>query len=321
MLFKDVIGHTYPLRILRNALAERRSGISYLFYGPSGIGKSFVARQFAKAINCESQDGDCAGACSACRRADNLGYPDLHWLDLEGDSANIKIEQVRAMQNALNLRPFEGRVKVFAINNCQSLTEEAANCLLKVIEEPPLDTVIILITANIRLLLPTIVSRCQKIRFLNLRRKTVEEILSTKQGLDHRMSHYLAHFTDGRIGNALVLARSGFLARKDSIVDLFLHNSNYADIGGLFKDKDGAQEVLSILLGWFRDVLLVKAGCAGTESLINQDRIAKIQSQARHYSYQQLFLCANVVAKSFEYLKQNINLRLIADNLTCVVYT
>ena len=320
MPFKDIIGHDGPLKILRGALKERRAGISYLFYGPEGTGKSFIARQFAKGINCENRDENCADACSACRRADKLEYPDLHWLDREGDSSNIKIEQVRAMQNEVALRPFEGRAKVFVVNNCHLLSDEAANCLLKVTEEPPLDTVVILISANMRMVLPTIASRCLKIRFVNSGRKAAEEALRTR-GLDHDMSRYLANFTDGRIGNAFSLSKNGFLVRKDNILDAFLHAGQGVSLDGLFKDRDGAREVLSILLGWLRDVLLVKAGCVSQEYLINRDRIAGIQGQAKSYSYQQLFSRAFVITKSFEYLRQNINLRLIADNISCVMNT
>lgn len=319
MSFKQVIGHQMAVEILRSAAKRKRWGTSYLFYGPAGLGKSFVAKQFAKSLNCQNQDGDACDTCSSCRRADTLAYPDLCWLDFEADSENIKIEQVRAMQNAVNLRPFEGRVKVFVINNCQGLTEEAANCLLKVIEEPPQDTVIILIATGIRMVLPTLVSRCQKIRFVNLGRKTVEEILMTTRGLDPRASRYLAAYSDGRIACALALSESGFIARKDSILDTLLAPAPQMRLDDLFQDKDRAKEALSIALSWFRDVLFVKVGAPG-EYVIHQDRIPQIHRYAQSSSYPQLLLCLNSLAKSFEYLKQNINLRLIADTISVNIW-
>lgn len=314
MSFAQVVGHKTAVKILQHALKERRLGVSYLFYGPSGLGKSFVAKQFAKSLNCQNQGIDACDKCSSCRRAEKLEYPDLYWLDFEAGSENIKIEQVRAMQNAINLRPFEGRAKVFVINNCQGLTEEAANCLLKVIEEPPLNSLIILITADVHRVLPTIASRCQKIRFINLKKKEVKEILSINQKLDAKTSRYLSLYSDGRIGDCLRLSENGFLSRKDSILDAFLHTSSRMRLDNLFKDKDQAREVLSILLGWFRDLLLAKVN-ASSEYLINQDRIAELKRQAQRYTHAQLLLVLNSLAKSFEYLKQNINLRLVADTI------
>lgn len=314
MSFAQVAGHQPAVRILQRALKERRSGMSYLFFGPSGLGKSFVAKQFAKALSCQEQGVDACDICSACRRIEKLEYPDLCWLDFEEGSDAIKIEQVRSLQNAINLRPFEGRVKVFVINNCQDMTQDAMHCLLKVIEEPPMDSVIILITANAGALAPTVVSRCQKIRFENLSRKQAKEILSINQRLDIQASRYLACYSDGRLGLALRLSENGFLVRKDSVLDTFLHASGAARLDALFKDKSQAKEVLSILLSWFRDLLLAKAQ-APSEFLINQDRIADIQTQAEGYGRPQLLLALERLAKSFEYLKQNINLRLVADSL------
>lgn len=311
MSFKEIIGQETAVKILQNSLKERRRGISYLFYGPCGVGKSFTAKQFAKSLNCREDALDSCGQCPPCLKSDKLEYPDLHWLGFKEDSESIGIEQIRQMQSAVNLRPFEGRVKVFVINDAQALSEEAANCLLKVIEEPPADSVIILIARRLRAVLPTISSRCQKIKFSNLSRMQVEGILKQDYSLGPQESSYLARYCDGKIAQARALSRGDFLTKRKDILDTFFQGEG---LGEFFKDKAQGKESLSILMSYFRDVLFVKAGM-GPESLINQDRFQEAISASRMYNHYELLSLLAKLSKSFEYIDQNINLRLLTDNL------
>lgn len=311
MSFKEIIGQETAIKILQNSLKERRRGISYLFYGPGGVGKSFTAKQFAKSLNCQQDALDSCEQCPPCLKADKLEHPDLHWLDLKEDSERIGIEQIRQMQSAVHLRPFEGRVKVFVINNAQALSEEAANCLLKVIEEPPADSLIILITTQLRAVLPTISSRCQKIKFSNLSRMQVEGILKQDHTLDPQQSSYLARYCDGKIAQARALSRGDFLTKRKGILDTFFQGEG---LEGFFKDKAQAVQSLSILMSYFRDVLFVQAGMPA-ECLINQDRLQEVISVSRMYTRSELLSLFVKLSKSFEYIDQNINIRLITDNI------
>lgn len=314
MSFSEIVGHQAAVRILQNSLREKRLGVSYLFYGPSGVGKSFVAKQFAKSLFCELQDGDCCNRCQSCLQAEKLVYPDLHWLDLQEGSQNIKIEQIRQMQEAISLRPFQARAKVFIINNCQTLTEEASHCLLKALEEPPLDSVIILITVSLHLIVPTIVSRCQKVKFSTIKRQELKMLLEKDYSLDPKESRLLSYYLDGRIGDALSLAQSGFLGERDSILGTYINARDTNGFEELFREKAMAEQVLSVFMSWFRDVLLVKL-LLPQESLINQDRVVEIEKEAGKYTSAQLFLILDTLAKGFEYLKNNVNMRLLADSI------
>lgn len=320
MSFKEIIGQELPIKILKNLLKEKRLGRSFLFYGPLSVGKFFTAKQFAKSLNCESNLGDdSCDNCITCRSSDNLQYPDLHCLDLSNDSDSIKIEQIRSMQNDINLRPYSSNFKVFIINNCQVLTPEAANCLLKVLEEPPSDSVIILITPSLRSLLPTIVSRCQKVKFSSLRRQEVGEFLQRVYKLDKLSSHYLAYYLDGRIGEAISLSKQDFLKDKNIILDKFIHNTNPKEAEELFQDKAQGRKTLSILIAWFRDLMYIKMKLA-EEQLINQDRITEIRKEASRYSYRDVISAFNLLTKSFWYLERNINTKLLADNLKARIW-
>ncbi len=314
MSFNQVIGQDLAVRILKNALKEKRAGASYLFYGPQGVGKAWTAKQFAKSLNCQkSSSEDSCDACSVCLRIDKREFPDLHWFDDFDGTRSLKIEQVRQLQERISLRPFEGVFKIFVIDNCEVLTLEAANCLLKVLEEPPFDSVIILISRSLNLVIPTIASRCQKIKFNGLSREALESVLNKEHRMDERTSRYLAYYLDGRLGEALELARGDFLGRKNDILDKFIHADNSRELEELFKDKAQGRKTLSILISWFRDILFVKTRVSG--GLINHDRASEIIDWANKYSDAQVFMIFTHLTKTFECMEKNINIKLLIDNL------
>ena len=318
MSFRNLIGQEIARQVLQNTLQEKRSGLSYLFYGPKGIGKSFAALQFAKALNCEVSQNDCCDRCSSCLRAEKLTYPDLHWLDFEADSDHIKIEQIRCLREAAMLRPFEARLKVFVVNNCQDLTPDAANSLLKLLEEPPLDTVIILIAAALRLVLPTIASRCYKIRFSNIKRNDLIAMLQEHGSMNARQNNYLAYYCDGRPAQALALTKLNPLDRRDSLLDsLFSRDSGVKNID-LLKDKAQGPSDLLVMTGWFRDILFLKLGMKDNY-IINSDKIPELQRYAGIYSYDQLYSIMDTLRQTFKYLKFNANTKLLTDNLQTAV--
>ncbi len=310
MSFEQIIGQDTAVGLLKSALSEGKRGMSWLFYGPKGTGKSFTALQFAKGLNCERDAGGCCDVCPSCVRAEKLSYPDLHWLDYEADSQTLKIDQVRAIQNAAGLRPFEGRVKVFVVNNCQGLSEEAGNSLLKIVEEPPLDTVIILIAESLGSLLPTIVSRCRKIKFSNISRAKLAGILREK-GADDKLSAYLASSACGRTGQAISELPGRPLEQRDAILSKMVNSVKSEDI---LKDKEAAHKALTVIMQWHRDILMLKLGLS-EDSLINRDRLEELRREAGINSYSGLISAIDTAAKTFEYLSRNLNSRLLSDNL------
>ena len=162
MSFKDVLGHARPIESLQRAIKNDKVGHSYLFLGNDGIGRKFVALQFAKTLNClEGKAGgeDACDHCISCRKIDQHLHPDVVVLEPEGQT--LKVDQVKQMQKDLAYRPYEGKRRVCILTAADRMAPNMSNTLLKTLEEPPLHTVIILLANHPRLLLPTILSRCR----------------------------------------------------------------------------------------------------------------------------------------------------------------
>ena len=171
----DIVGHKLPLRVLERTIREGRIPHALLFEGPEGIGKKKVALWFIEALNCRRAPGEGCGSCEQCERIQRLSHPDLHLLTLEGES--IRIEQIREATNILRFRPLEGRWKALVVEDAERMTPEASNAFLKTLEEPTPWTLIILIAQSADALLPTVRSRCQRIRFFPLKEGEVREVL------------------------------------------------------------------------------------------------------------------------------------------------
>ena len=186
MSFRDVLGHKRPIERLQRAIQRDKVVHSYLFWGNEGIGKKRVALQFAKALNCEEEPerGDACDQCASCRKIERLLHPDVLLLEPEGQT--LKVEQVRLMQRQLAYRPYEGRRRICILTAADRMAPNMSNALLKTLEEPPLHTVMILLANHPRLLLPTILSRCQTIRFNALPIGVVSEMACRQAGVPGR---------------------------------------------------------------------------------------------------------------------------------------
>ncbi len=203
MPFAGVLGHSRPLGLLAGSIARGTLPPSLLFTGPEGVGKRLAAQAVAEALNCLSPRGrDACGSCAACRRIARGSHPDVLAIE-PPEVGSTKIEVVRPAIAAAAYRPFEGRCRVVIVNDADRLTEDAANALLKSLEEPPGGTVFILVTARAEVLPPTVRSRCSQLRFGRLSASDVARFLIERQGLEAEEAHAVAAVADGRPGRAL----------------------------------------------------------------------------------------------------------------------
>ncbi|MBI5788339.1 MAG: DNA polymerase III subunit delta' [Candidatus Schekmanbacteria bacterium] len=160
MGWNQIKGQNRVVKILCRALAQKRLPHAYLFYGIEGVGKKLTALHLAKVVNCRQQTEEPCGICPACHKVDKAIHPDVILIQPE-EGESIKIEQIRRLQEEIAYKPFEGYFKVWIIDQADKMTQQAANCLLKTLEEPPASSLIILLAVQEESLLPTIISRCQ----------------------------------------------------------------------------------------------------------------------------------------------------------------
>jgi len=312
MSFKEIKGQDSSLEILQGHMKNGRLASGYLFLGPSGVGKALAAKTLAKALNCKEDNLDSCDKCPSCLKIESNQHPDVHIVDSEG--LEIKIEDIRNLQSQISLRPYEGRVKVFIIKNAHNLNQASGNAFLKTLEESPGNSVIILLSEKPNLLLKTIVSRCQAIKFYPVQRIQLENVLFNEYSLGKELAHFLAYFCDGRLGKALSLKEEDILKQKNLIIDEFALSRKSGVDTLLAQKRNQMRGSLDILASWFRDMYFLKIGVSDGE-LINLDRRLDLLKSMPRYSFTELDDILLFISQAIYYLEHNINVKLLQANL------
>jgi DNA polymerase III subunit delta' len=315
MQFDAFIGNRKIVERLRSKLRETRFPHGLIFSGPEGVGKHACATMLAKALNCRNAAiGDFCDVCPSCRKIESGVHPDVITATVQEDATQIKIAQVREILSVLDLQPLEGRNKVFIIDPADALTPEAANALLKGLEEPPENTFFILITVNVQELLLTVRSRCQIYHFIPL---TLDEI--RQHGITDELT---IRWSQGSIGRARSLdisrlkgersimidfLETAFTATQDEFQDLLGVSS---ELGRAKQDFDNRMTVLSVLLA---DVLYIKEGMR--YKIVNIDIEAKLTQLAARVSSERLVRVSEFLPFIESSLKNNVNRQMLTDVL------
>ena len=317
MSFSAIKGQDKPIEILKTYIDNSCLEGGYLFTGPEGIGKKMTALALAKRLNCLEAKVDSCGHCASCLKINNNQHPDVH-LSLE-EEPQIKIEVIRQLQKEINLKAYEGGFKVFIIDNAHTLTAEASNALLKILEEPPKKSLIILITDKPNLLFKTVLSRCKILKFLPLQRGALAEILKKDYKLNTGLAHFLAYFSEGRLGRALKLKDEDIITKKNIFIDKFVLSSQ-PNIENLAQgSRLDVRNSLNLLATWFRDIYLLKTGVR-EEEVINSDRKADLARSVERFSFPDLDSVLGNITSAIAYLDQNVNMRLLLYNLRMEIW-
>ncbi len=254
MAWSEIIGHDRPVQILQAALRSGRVAEAYLLTGPEGIGKRLIGCLFSQALLC-AVGGPC-GQCAACRKSKANNHPDLIALSPK-DGPSIKIDQIETLQGSLIFRPLEGGRRVVLIEPADRLTPEAANRLLKTLEEPPTACTFLLITAKPDLLPSTVRSRCQTIAFSPTPPPLIEQALVAR-GMPPERARLVATLSGGSLGRALDLDPDDEEAIQRQLRDAILQGGQalleLAEEYG--KDTATTEKALRIILLWLQDELL-----------------------------------------------------------------
>lgn len=258
----DIKGQDNAVRFLSRSISTERLASSFLFLGPRGVGKALTAKVFIKTLLCKEEKDSSCGRCPSCRKVEAQEHPDILWIRQE-KNRSIKIDQVRRIKDALSLKPYEASLSVAVIEDAHMMTREAANALLKVLEEPPAESVIILISDKKELLLPTVVSRCCEVRFGLLPIHQAKDIVMENAEIDEEEALFLSYYSQGSPGTAIELIEEGLGERKEKLISIMDEIAQEKEASLLNWDtdsKDALIEDIDLLVILFRDIALGKEG-------------------------------------------------------------
>ena len=292
-MFEGILGNDKIKKELTNSVKLQKCSHSYLFLGTSGIGKKIIAREFAKMILCGADEKYC-GKCKSCIEFDSNNNPD--YTEIAPDGNNVKIEQIREIQRKIAEQPIISDNKVYIIDDADTMTKEAQNCLLKTLEEPPEFATIILIGANEANFLSTIKSRCTIIKFNNIPNNEIKQYLLNKYELEN-ISNSVIEAAQGSIGKAEILKDKEELfsninqvvnnIEKMDLIDT-LKNSNL-----IYKSQDDKQEILEYI-----NIILFE----------------KAKTNPKYLN------CINIVEETKKRLKANSNYNMSIDNMIMTIW-
>jgi len=311
MSFSAIKGQDQAVHLLKSYIDNSRFEGGYLFTGPEGVGKKMAAIALAQGLNCQNESFDLCDTCPSCSKIKAGQHPDIYIISEDG--SEIRIDAIRQLQKRISFRPYEASYKVFIINNAHTLTAEASGALLKILEEPPSKSPIILITEKPNLLFKTIISRCKAIKFNSLKRQALEEILKTEYSLDNDLAHFLAFFSEGRIGRALSLKDSDIMFKKNNIFDKVILKDKPSADAFMTSDRVEIRNFLNILAAWFRDIYILKIGMPEKE-IINIDRRNQLQETLKRFSFTDLASNFVSLSNALISLEHNVNTRLLLAN-------
>ena len=329
MFFSEIIGQEKAKRYLENVMSRKRIPHAYLFTGIPGVGKTSTAKAFTMTLNCRAPSGlDGCGVCPSCQKILHGNFPDF--ISVKPDGRNIKIEQIRELNRSLGYAPLSGGYRVFVIHQAEAMTGEASNSFLKTLEEPPSGNILVLNATEPRNLLPTIVSRCQRVSFQPLEAEEITRRLTEEKGLDSPSAAILARTADGSLGRALEMAASNYLERRQTWIrrlfelygrsraeamDVAVESAKESRVGLDQPESKtvGMFDMLSVWAAWYRDLLLVRTG-APKGLLINVDFQDQLKKTASGLSLQNLIESFHTVDRAVRDLHRMRNPTLVMEN-------
>jgi DNA polymerase-3 subunit delta' len=318
MGFAEIVGHQRILEHLRSALRNGRLHHAYLFLGPDGVGKRTVAMALAKAIHCAEKEHDYCGGCVNCARISDGNHPDVRVIQPLADKKEISIQQIRELERELNYRSFTGKRKIAIIDPATLLNTAAQNALLKTLEEPPADSLMILIAANGGGLLPTVRSRCLRLSFAPLPRPEVVTFLESKFAVKPQDAEFLAAISMGSIGVAASLDKDELVEKRriwSGMLDS-LKTKDYRSVmiaaEALSANRVEALEFLKWAETWYRD-LLVHSVTQQSDELVNLDMLAQIEKQSGEKNADQLLTFISQISRTGARIQRNLNRRMVLE--------
>jgi DNA polymerase III subunit delta' len=356
-----VIGQRHAKTLLTKAREQDRLAHAYLLWGPEGVGKSVLALEFAKILLCEQGKDDACGICPSCRKMATLQHPNLKFVfampggegkkNGDGDSLEtelrdeirkqmaqkaaqpyaqisipkataIRIKDIRAIRKETSMTATEQGKKIFILLDVDTMNEASANAFLKVLEEPPEDTLFLLITAHKEQVRQTILSRCQAVQCVRLTEDEITQALIEREQIDPARARLTARLSDGSYVRALGLLNEDLdKQRSDAVV--FLRGCLGNAVLKFFDDqeeyfsskkREPVEQLLHLLLVWFRDAIIYRE--QGDVGIINHDQLADLERFVSRFGHADLARCVEEVERALGLLRRNVYLPLVLLSLT-----
>ncbi len=316
--FTQLFGQEKAKRLLSRSLAAGRVPHAYIFKGPEGVGKRLFAGGVAAAVNCRNKEriGAC-GVCSSCKKFRSMNHPDFQVISPE--KGVIKIDQIRRLTKALSYPPYESTMRVVVLEDVQTMRREAANSLLKTLEEPPENNLLILTAEASQEILATLTSRCQVVPFVQLSLDDTVTIL-VQRGVEREAALLLARLSEGSPGRALLFHKTEMIGLWRQLVSFLSDKAIDADrdVGELLQFaekmarlKEELPSLLGLLKIWLRDLLL---GGAEEDAHARNDVVNGVISE-KNWNSNNLFVKLQAIDRAEKQLARNCNRNLVCEVL------
>ena len=325
--FKDVVGHRNIIKYIESAVASDAVSHAYILNGERGSGKKLLANLFSMSLQCQNreEDGDACGKCQSCRQAMSGNHPDIIRVTHEKPNT-ISVDDIRAqVNNDIVIKPYSSKYKIYIIADADLMTVQAQNALLKTLEEPPQYAVIMLLTENAEVLLPTIRSRCVMMKLRNIKDQLVKKYLMEQMEVPDYKADVCVAFAQGNMGKASMLATSEYFNDiKEDAVHLLrnIDEMNVSDLMEAVKRcmsyKLEIGDYLDVIAIWYRDVLIYKA-TKNVDRVVFSDQLRYIRERASKSSYEGIENILDALEKAKARIKANVNFELTMELLLLTI--
>ncbi|GHO84575.1 DNA polymerase III subunit delta' [Dictyobacter formicarum] len=322
----NIVGHEHAVDLLRRTLTAQQVRHAYLFSGPPRIGKNLLALRFAQALLCTGgpdphiSPSEPCNSCLSCRKVLHGNHPDVHIITRAADKQAILIEQVRALQSDAARRTLEGRRNIFIIENAQDMNTQAANCILKTLEEPEKDVVLLLTVPDAGLLLPTILSRVQLVVMQLLTSQQIKQALQQQWEVDEEDATLISALAAGRLGWAVQAVEDEDLlderkAQLEVLTKLptVTKVQRFDFVQRLGTDAEKLRHTLELWLLWWRDMVLAANDCL--DLTINVDMRDLLKAHSAKVGTTEAERMVRAILQTQESLDQNVNARVALEVL------
>lgn len=314
-MFK-IYGHKNILALFNKIVSSQKIANAYLFIGESGFGKEFMAKYFAMMINCKNGSKPCL-SCPSCIQMISGNHPDIFFI--EPDGISIKVETLRnVVINNAYVKPYNSYKKIFIIKEAEKMTEQAQNSILKTLEEPPEYGLFILTSSKMDGLLPTIVSRCEIIRFTRESDEVIEDYLINEKKIDRSKAKKIASIANGNYGKANLLIDEGYSRIRSELGDILYNVINQDKALRLesFKffdeNREMIDDIIDIMFSYLRDLMILKL-LGSEEYIINKDMVDKLKDFSGNLTGFKLNNIINEIEELAFNLKSNVNYQLAIE--------